>query len=55
MLVREEDTAALQQRIDVPLLGVVPCQGGADAYDVTRYLDLKLSSLKLLEQERTHG
>jgi hypothetical protein len=54
MLVGEEDTAVLQQCIDVPLLGVVPYQGRADAHDVTRYLNLKFPGLKLLEQERTH-
>lgn len=50
MLAGEEDTAALRQRIDVPLLGVVPYQGQADTHDVARYLDLKFLRLKLLEQ-----
>jgi hypothetical protein len=54
MLAGEEDTPALQQRIDVPLPGMVPYQGRADAHDVTRCLDLKLPSLKLLEQEIAH-
>lgn len=41
MSMREENIAALQQRIAVPLLGVVPhCQSAPDAKAVSKYLDL---------------
>ena len=38
-----ENIAALQQRIDAPLLGVIPCfQTPPDATDVAAYLDMSL-------------
>ena len=40
MLPGAENTAAWQQRIDVPLPGVVPYQERADAHNVARYLNI---------------
>jgi dethiobiotin synthetase len=45
MSMREENIAALQQRISAPLLGVVPhCQNQPDAREMAKYLDLALLS-----------
>ncbi len=49
MTMREENIAALQQRIRAPLLGVVPYQVQPDAREVATRLDLKL-----LAQTETH-
>jgi len=49
MVMREENIAALQQRISAPLLGVVPYQVQPDAREVATRLDLKL-----LAQVETH-
>ncbi|MFA6063226.1 MAG: dethiobiotin synthase [Gallionella sp.] len=41
MSMRDENIAALQQRIEAPLLGVVPhCQNLSDAREMAKYLDL---------------
>ena len=43
MSMRDENIAALQQRIEAPLLGVVPrCQNAPDPKDVVKYLDITL-------------
>jgi dethiobiotin synthetase len=45
MSMRDENIAALQQRIEAPLLGVVPhCQNQPDAREMAKYLDLALLS-----------
>lgn len=47
----KEDTASLQQRIDVPLPGVLPYRVRADAHGVTMFPYLKLPDMESLEQE----
>lgn len=49
MPMRDENVAALQQRIGAPLLGVVPYSAQPDAREVATQLDLKL-----LEQAGSH-
>jgi hypothetical protein len=52
MLVREEDTASLQQRIDVPFPVVPQYRVGADGHGVTMFPCLKFPCLESLEQEK---
>jgi len=42
MAMLSENIAALRQRLDAPLLGVVPCQARPDARAVAGYLDVAL-------------
>lgn len=50
MVMLDENIAALRQRLDAPLLGIVPFQAQPDARWVATLLDLPL-----LEQEHLHG
>ena len=42
MAVREDNVAALRERLRAPMLGLVPHAPGADACDVARHLDVTL-------------
>lgn len=44
----------ITEAIDAPFLGEVPYQRRTVAHEVIKYLDLKLTDLKLLEQESGH-
>ena len=53
MVMREENIAALQQRISAPLLGIVPYQAQPDARAVAGWLDLGLLDERISDPQIT--
>ena len=46
----QENIAALRERIDAPLLGIIPFQAQPDAQVAAQYLDLSLLERKMLDE-----